>query len=83
MSKANSYLSARRDFETLEGILDLEDQVELDSNREALMRNPTREFAAELYESAIRLWFDQNKEASEDPIAVEIAERRNIKRSTK
>lgn len=49
------YWKARGDFEYLETIAPLEDQVELDSEREALMRDPTKKRAAQLYVNAISL----------------------------
>lgn len=52
-----TYEQARKDFEFLETIAPLDDQVELDSQREELMRNPTKIFAKEMYISAIELWF--------------------------
>jgi len=55
------YEEARSDFEYLESIAKLEDQVELDSDREALMRNPTKSQAASMYEAGIRLWFFENR----------------------
>lgn len=50
------YAKARKAFEYLESLAILEDQVELDSEREPLMKNPTKEYAADLYEAGIRLW---------------------------
>lgn len=50
------YDKARKAFEYLESLVPLDDQVELDSERENLMRNPTKTKAAELYEAGIRLW---------------------------
>lgn len=57
------YDIARRDFETLEEIAELDDQVELDAQREELMRCPTKAKAAEMYEAAIRLWFGEHRDA--------------------
>jgi len=56
-----TYEKARADFEYLETIRELDDQVELDSQREWLMRNPTKESAKSMYESAIQLWFTELK----------------------
>lgn len=50
------YDKAREAFEYLESLAELEDQVELDSRREELMRNPTKAKAADMYEAGIRLW---------------------------
>jgi hypothetical protein len=55
-----SYKRARADFEHLETIAELCDQMELDAEREALMRNPTKAKAGEMYEAACRLWFDEH-----------------------
>jgi len=52
-----SYAQTRKDFEFLESLAELYDQVELDARREELMQTPTRAKAAELYRSAISLWF--------------------------
>jgi len=51
------YAQARRDFEFLETIDELEDQVELDARRENLMQNPTKAAAADMYVAAIESWF--------------------------
>jgi len=55
------YQRRRKDFETLEAIRDLEDQVELDSQREELMQNPTKRKAGIMYEEAITLWLWENR----------------------
>ena len=55
-----SYAKCRRDFEFLETIAELEDQVELDAARKYLMENPTKEFAAGMYHSGICLWFKEH-----------------------
>lgn len=54
------YDDARKAFEYLESRAELVDQVELDSERLYLMRNPTRGHAAGLYRTAIRLWFQEH-----------------------
>jgi len=55
------YDEAREAFEYLQIFADLDDQVELDSAREELMRNPTKSKAADMYEAGIRLWFGENR----------------------
>lgn len=55
-----TYEQARKDFEYLETIAPLDDQVELDSQREELMRTPTKKFAKEMYIAAIELWFREH-----------------------
>lgn len=55
-----NYATARRDFEALEKIAILDDQVELDAERESLMRNPTKSYAGGMYQMAIRLWFQEH-----------------------
>lgn len=50
------YDRARQAFEYLERLAELDDQVELDAERESLMRSPTKAKAADLYEMGIRLW---------------------------
>lgn len=70
-----SYRIARYDFEKLEQLAELSDQVELDSERLHLMQNPTQKTAADMYESGIRLWF---REHGVDHRTVQIAFRHNI-----
>lgn len=55
------YSTVRADFERLESVIELHDQVELDSERIYLMQNPTKAMAAEMYLSAIGLWFDERQ----------------------
>lgn len=57
---AMSYTQARQDFEFLETLAELDDQVELDAERLNLMRNPTKAFAERIYRSAIALWFQEH-----------------------
>ncbi len=54
------YTKTRSDFEYLEGLSELDDQVELDSERIYLMQEPTKAKASGMYESAIRLWFREH-----------------------
>lgn len=53
------YAQARKDFEYLESLELLGDQVELDAERECLMQEPTKKKAAELYCVGVRLWFGE------------------------
>lgn len=69
------YKQARADFEALQQICELDDQVDLDSRREHLMQNPCKAVAADMYESGIQLWFDENGVTEETR---EIAERHGI-----
>lgn len=55
-----SYAQVRKDYEYLETFAELDDQVELDAERENLMRDPTKARAAQMYESAISLWFTEH-----------------------
>lgn len=55
-----AYNRAREDFEFLESVAELTDQVELDADRLALMRNPTKAKAAEMYACGIRLWIAEH-----------------------
>lgn len=55
-----TYRTARADFETLESIAELEIQQALDERRLDLMENPTKAFAATLYQSAIEMWFQEH-----------------------
>lgn len=56
------YVKARETFEALERIILLDDQVELDAERLALMQEPTKAKAALMYESAIGLWLQEHGE---------------------
>lgn len=56
-----SYDRARSDFEFLESIAELTDQVDLDSRREELMRDPTKATAAKMYVSGVQLWLQQHE----------------------
>jgi hypothetical protein len=60
---AHTYARVRADFEALERVTKLTDQVELDAERLNLMRNPTKVFAATLYREGIRLWFQEHPAA--------------------
>lgn len=55
------YTKTRSDFEFLETIYELTDQIELDSEREHLMRNPNKKTARDMYEAAISLWFNEHR----------------------
>lgn len=63
-----SYRTARNDFEELEKIAELSDQMELDSERLHLMQNPNKKTAEGLYRSAIDLWFRQHGVANKTTI---------------
>lgn len=67
------YDIARADFEALERIAELSDQVELDAEREPLMQNPTKAKAAQLYEFGISLWFGEH--GRDNPDTLDIQER--------
>lgn len=54
------YATVRRDFEYLESIAELDDQVGLDAARLTLMENPTKAQAAKMYLSGILSWFSQH-----------------------
>lgn len=70
-----TYARARKDFEFLETIAELEDQVELDAERQDLMQDPTKKRAMQMYESAIDLWFREHGVTEKTR---RIAERHNI-----
>lgn len=59
-----NYSEVRADFERLESLAELFDHVELDSARLELMQNPTKQKAAEMYYSAILLWFGERRSKS-------------------
>lgn len=69
------YHQARADFEYLCSLAELDDQVELDSERENLMQNPTKRCAALMYESGVRLWFGEH---GITPQTAEIADRHRM-----
>ena len=69
------YEQARQDFEYLQAIAELNDQVELDSRREELMQNPTKKLASEMYEVAIGLWFGEHAIPEDDDRVIEIVQR--------
>lgn len=54
-----SYGRARKDFEYLETIAELDDWVEIDGLVRDLMEAPTKAKAQELYESCISLWMGE------------------------
>ena len=56
-----TYDIARSDFEFLESIIELDDQVEMDAERLSLMRNPTKQKAAGMYSMGVRLWFKERR----------------------
>jgi len=60
VSAIGRYEKARNAFEFLESLEELKDQVDLDSERIFLMREPTKAKAALLYEAGIRLWFQEH-----------------------
>lgn len=60
MTAKSYYNMVRSDFEELEKIKELDDQVTLDAERLALMRNPSTRFAADLYYRAISLWIGEH-----------------------
>lgn len=70
-----TYKRARQDFEALERISELSDQVWLDEGREHLMQNPTKSTAMSMYQSGIRLWFRQHGHENQTD---KIAKRHNI-----
>mgnify|MGYP001570177959 CR=1 FL=1 len=55
-----THAKARRDFEYLESLAILEDQVELDADRIYLMQDPTKAMAAQMYTDGIALWFTEH-----------------------
>jgi hypothetical protein len=54
-----AYGRARRDFEYLETICELDDWVEIDGQVRDLMEKPTKENAEDMYLSCISLWFGE------------------------
>lgn len=62
-----AYGRARKDFEYLETICELDDWVEIDGQVRDLMENPSKKRAEQLYESCIGLWFQEQRRASDLP----------------
>lgn len=54
------YQQAREDFEALECIAELDDQICLDDARLNLMQNPTKKTAMAMYVNGILLWFEEH-----------------------
>jgi hypothetical protein len=71
----HGYARARKDFEYLETIVELNDQVSLMDELENFMRCPTKAFAATLYESGITLWFGEHGADGHGRRVTAIAER--------
>lgn len=72
------YEQARRDFEHLETLAELDDQVELDSDRLLLMREPTKARAAKMYVAGIRLWLQEHGEKMGDHPRVRAIAQRHL-----
>ena len=75
MTIAQKYQKTRSDFEELETFSDLEDWMAIEEQMLNLMRDPSKKMAETLYDSAIRLWFQQNGVL---PGTEEIAEQYNF-----
>ena len=56
----STYEQRRADFEYLEGLAEVEDMVTIDAEVFALMRDPSKRKAGELYASCIALWFQEH-----------------------
>ena len=61
-----TYAKARRDFEYLEEVCWLDDQVDLEAERETLMQNPCKAQAASMYAIGVGLWFREHGEEYDD-----------------
>ncbi len=62
---SRDYKNTRSDFEYLETKTDLYDWAWLEENFLDLLQNPTKRYAATIYESAIIAWFSER--GSESP----------------
>jgi hypothetical protein len=69
------YAQAKKDFLFLETIAELNDQVTLMDELQNFMASPTRAFAANLYEQAIDLWFNEHGTEGHGRRAANIADR--------
>lgn len=54
------YAQSRRDYQYLDSLAEVYDLVEIDAQVFGLMENPTKKLAAEMYQSAISLWFNEH-----------------------
>lgn len=70
-----TYARARKDFEYLETIAELNDWVSLMDDLTEFMQKPNKNFAQGLYETAISLWFGQHGVDGHGRRAIAIAER--------
>ena len=72
-----SYEQDREDYEYLDTIAEVSDMVVIDAAVLDLMRNPTKSKAAEMYRSAIALWFAEHEDTyNDDERVAEIASER-------
>ena len=56
-----TYAKPRRDAEYLEGLIEVNDLVEVDAAVRDLMEEPSKAKAAELYSYVISQWFSEHK----------------------
>lgn len=70
-----TYARARKDFEYLETIEELDDWVSLMDDLTEFMQKPNKKFAQGLYENAISLWFGEHGVEGHEQRVVSIAER--------
>ncbi len=54
------YNEVREAFETLEKLAELDDCVEIDAQMFELLERPTKAHAADIYRSAIEMWFGEH-----------------------
>lgn len=64
-----TYAKARADFEYLESVAELSDQIELDARRLELMQTPTKAKAGDMYWSGITLWFSEHGSDHNEKVA--------------
>ena len=56
-----TYKQVREDFEYIESLCELDDQVEIMANIDEFMRNPTKAYATGLYRSKLLMWFRERR----------------------
>lgn len=73
-----AYAKARKDFEFLETVVQLNDWVSLMDDLEEFMRKPNKLYAQGLYERGIGLWFQENGTEGHGRRVSNIAERYGV-----
>jgi hypothetical protein len=62
------YAQTRKDYDFLNSIIAVDDQVSLMDQVQDLMENPNKAYAQSMYEGAIGLWFSERRVSSTDDV---------------